>query len=140
MPVYTREDEIDIRVTLDGVPYGGSWDSISGGEKDSNTVKIRVNGGEIDIGGPGVRGDLTVTIQMSDVVAGWVRTFDNRSGKGVMKVSFSILNGDGAVIFGPWAYTGTLKTTTFPDMDKSGSSPGAAKFTAVMSCNEAYAA
>lgn len=139
MPVYTREDEVTISVTLDGAkfpPGGGSWDSVAGGERDANTVKIRIGGREIDIGGPSSRGDLTVGIQMSDVVASWFRTFDSRSGKGAMNVSVSITDGDGRIVSGPFTYAGTLKTTTRPDLDNSNSSPGAAKFQAVMSCHE----
>lgn len=137
MPSYTREDQVDIRVSLDGVSYGASWDSISGGAMDSNTVKIRVNGREIDIGGPATRGDLTVTIQMSDVVAAWIRTFDSKCGKGALKVSASLLDADLNVIWGPFTRTGRVKGTTgIPDMDKSNSSPGTAKFQFVMSCNE----
>lgn len=137
MPNYTREDQVDIRVTLDGVPYGASWDSISGGATDANTVKIRVGGKEIDIGGPATRGDLTVGIQLSDIVAAWIRTFDSRSGRGVLKVSASLLDADLNVIWGPYTRTGRVKGTTgIPDMDKANSSPGAAKFSFVMSCNE----
>jgi hypothetical protein len=137
MPNYTREDQVDIRVTLDGVAYGNSWDSIAGGDKDSNTVKIRVNGKEIDIGGPATRGDLTVGIQLSDQVAAWIRTFDTRCGKGALKVSASLLDADLNVIWGPFTRTGTVKGTTgIPDMDKANSSPGPAKFQFVMSCNE----
>lgn len=136
-PNYTREDQIDIRVTLDDVPYGASWDSISGGDSDSNTVKIRVNGKEIDIGGPGTRADLTVGIQLSDQVAAWLRTFDSRRGRGKLKVSASLLDADLNVIWGPFTRTGTCKGTTgIPDMDRANSSPGAAKFQFVMSCNE----
>lgn len=133
---YTREDQVDIRVTLDGVPYGGSWDSIAGFEGDSNTVKIRVGGKELDIGGPGTTTDGTVGIQMSDIVAGWVKTFYNRRGKGSLKVSWSVTDSDLNVIAGPFTHTGTLKTSTRPDMDRSNSSPGAAKFQIVCSANE----
>jgi hypothetical protein len=79
-PFYTREDQINITVTLDGVPYGGSWDSIAGGGKTANAVKIRVGGKEINIGGPASRDDVTVGIQMSDLVAPWRATFDKRVG------------------------------------------------------------
>lgn len=136
MTAYTREDQIDIRVTLDGVSYGASWDTIAGGARDANTVKIRVNGREIDIGGPGSRGDVTVGIQMSDLVAPWRRTFDSRVGRGALKVSWSLLDADGNVIDGPTTYTGTLKTCTPPDMDKSNTSPGPAKFQIVLAANE----
>lgn len=142
MTNYTREDLIFISVTLDGVPYpaNGSWDSISGGDKDSNTVKIRVNGREIDIGGPATRADLTVGIQLSDQVFAWIRTFDNRSGRGRAKVSASLLDADLNVIWGPFTRQGTVKGTTgIPDMDKANSSPGPAKFQFVMSCDEAAA-
>lgn len=131
---FTREDQVNISVTLDGVPYQG-WDSISGGAADSNTVKIRVNGKEIDIGGPGTRGDVTVGIQMSDVVMGWSKTFDGRRGKGVATVGWQILDADLNVLAGK-SYTGTLKGCTDPDFDKMNSSPGAAKFTITVSCNE----
>lgn len=131
---YTREDQVIIDATLDGVSYR-SWDSITGGAHDSNTVKIRVGGREIDIGGPGTRGDVTIGVQMSDVVFGWSKAFDKRVGKGALTISWSILDSDLNVIDGK-TYTGTLKTTTDPDLDKSNSSPGAAKFTATLSANE----
>jgi hypothetical protein len=133
---YTREDQVDVRVTLDGIPYGGSWDAVSGGEGDSNPVKIRVGGKEIDIGGPGSRADVQASIHMSDIVAGWIRTFDERKGKGSLKIAWSITDADYNILRGPFTYTGTLKTCTRPDLDRSNSSPGAAKFTITLSANE----
>jgi hypothetical protein len=136
VPVYTREDQIDVRVTLDGVPYGDSWDAITGGEGDSNPVKIRVGGKEINIGGPGTRADVQASIQMSDIVAGWIKTFDRRKGKGALKIAWSITDADYNILQGPFSYTGMLKTCTRPDMDRSNSSPGAAKFTITLSPDE----
>lgn len=133
---YTRDDQVDIRVTLDGTPYGASWDSLTGGEGDSNTVKIRVNGKEIDIGGPGTTTDVTVGIQMSDIVAAYIPTFYARRGKGALKVSFSVTDANYNPLVGPYSYTGTLKSCTRPDFNRNNSSPGAASFQIVLSANE----
>ena len=123
-PSYTREDQIDIRVSLDGVPYGNSWDSIAGGGLTANKVMIRVGGKEINIGGPASRDDVTVGIQMSDLVAPWRAMFDRRVGAGTLKVSWSLLDADLNTIDGPHAYVGILNACTPTDMDKSNSSPG----------------
>lgn len=137
---YTRDDQIYITVNLDGTPYGASWDGISGGAGDSNTVKIRVNGEELDIGGPPTTEDLTLTIQMSDIVAGWMDTFWRRRGKGALSVGFSITDADYNPLVGPFTRTGTVKTCTPPDMNRANVSPAAANFVVVMSCNSKWVA
>jgi hypothetical protein len=138
-PFYTREDQVNIRVSLDGVPYGNSWDSIAGGGMTASPVKIRVGGKEINIGGPAARDDVTVGIQMSDLVAPWRTAFDKRVGSGVLKVSYTLLDPDLNVIDGPHTYVGLLNGVTPPDMDKSNSSPGPAKFTIVLGPNQEMA-
>lgn len=135
-PDYVREDLIDIRVSLDGVPYGASWDSISGGGLTANKVMIRVGGKEINIGGPASRDDVTVGIQMSDLVAPWRAAFDKRVGIGSVSVTWTLLSPDLVAIDGPHGYVGILGGCTPPDMDKSNSSPGPAKFTIVLGPNQ----
>lgn len=132
---YTSDDLIDIRVFLDSVQYGDSWDSFSGGGKTANTVKIRVGGREIDIGGPASRDDTTIGIQMSDLNTGWYTIFDRRTNRGKLQIVVTILDAD----LNPkvhWSFTGTLKGSTLPDFDASNSSPGPAKFVITGSMNE----
>lgn len=139
---YVREDECAITVNLDGVKYGDSWDSIAGGERDANTVKIRIPtpGGyrEVDIGGPSSRGDVTVGIVLNDTRIGWFKSFDSRSGKGIMNVTCAITDSNGTVV-NSWTFKGVCKTVTPPDMDVSNVSPDKANLTVVMSANEELA-
>lgn len=136
MPKYTREDNVDIRVSLDGVPYGAGWDTIEGGDLEAADTKYRPGsmGKEVSLGGPSSRSDMTVTIQMSDVVAGWITKFENRNGRGALKISWTYLDAEGLPASATQTRTGILKTVTPPPMDASGNA--AVKFSIVGSMNE----
>jgi hypothetical protein len=137
VPNYLHEANVDVRVTLDGVPYGASWDSAQGGNLEGNNVKYRPGsmGDELSFGGPASRSDLTVAIQMSDIVASWIPVFESRAGSGVVTVVVTFLDAE-KLPLSSITRKGTLKNVQPPDMDGSNSSPGRAIFQIVVDCNE----
>lgn len=137
MAKYLHEANVDIQVSLDGVPYGSSWDTAAGGVLQGNNLKYKPGsmGDEISMGGPASRSDLTVSIQMSDIVATWIPAFENRSGLGSIKVALTFLDNEKLPI-STITRTGTLKDVTVPDMDGANNSPGRAVFGITVDCNE----
>jgi hypothetical protein len=77
--VYIREDQADIRVSIDGVPYGDSWYSYEGAILTKDVSKTRPGGmgSEVAVGGQATREDVTCTIQFTDVVAGWHKRLES---------------------------------------------------------------
>lgn len=136
MPTYFRDDQTSITVVLNGKPYTG-WDSVSGGDLSANTVKYRtLDAGEIDLGGPGTRADITVGIQMSDTVAAvWVPAFEAANGDGKVSLNVKFLDGSGAVA-AQRGRSGVLKGVKTPDMDRSNSSPNRAVFEITVGAHE----
>lgn len=120
---YIREDQADIRVTVDGVPYGDSWASAEGGNLEADNSKTRPGGmgKEVDVGGPASRDDLTVATQLSDVSAGWVPRLENRVGIGTVKVGVTFLGPERTPAGRPQTRVGILKAVNAPDMDAESS-------------------
>jgi hypothetical protein len=119
---YIREDMADIRVTVDGVPYGDSWYSVEGGNLEADDSKVRPGGmgDEVSLGGPASRDDVPLeTKVIEDAPTKVAYTFLNRL-KQPIGISHTV--------------TGTLKGVTIPDMD-TGSSD-AAMYELVISCDE----
>lgn len=137
MAKYMHEANIDVRVSLDGSPFGGSWDAFQGGNLEGNNLVYRPGsmGDEVSFGGPASRGDLTVMIQLSDIVASWIPSFEDRVGPGVVAVAITFLDAEKLPVR-TLRRTGTLKAANVPDMDGSNSSPGRAIFGIVVNCNE----
>jgi hypothetical protein len=136
--MYIREDEADIRVSVDGVPYGESWATLSGGELSSNDAKTRPGGmgKEVSVGGPATRSDLTATVQFDEIVAGWHKRLESRVGKGVAEVNITWLDKEGTPIAGSgFKRVGSLKSVAEPPATNS-DSPTVGMYTLVVSCNE----
>jgi hypothetical protein len=136
--MYIREDMADIRVTIDSKTYGDSWKQVSGGNLTADDAKTRPGGmgREVSAGGPASRDDLTVEIQMSDIVATWIPELETKVGNGSMKVSIAWLGQDRAPTGSTHTRTGTVKELNLPDM---GGGADVGMLSVVMSCNEQHA-
>lgn len=134
---YIREDMADIRLVVDGRPYGDSWSTAEGGALESDTTKTRPGGmgDEVDIGGPSSRGDVTVSIQFTDVVAGWHKRLEAAvRDDAPASVGWTFL-ARGRIPTGPThTVTGTIKSAALPDFDSQGNAAG--MYTVVVACNE----
>jgi hypothetical protein len=135
--VYIREDMADIRVSLDGVdPFGIPWKTAEGGALEAADSKTRPGamGREVSLGGAASRGDLTCTVQFSDVIALSHIAFERKVGVGRVKVAVNWLGTNRALLGSGFTRVGTLKSATVPDTDSESSDPG--MYTIVVSCDE----
>ena len=134
---YIREDQADIRLTVNGVVYGDTWATYDGGALTASDAKTRPGGlgKEVSVGGPSSRGDLTLTIQMSDIVAGWHNTLESVVGGGTCKASVAYINPDRTPIPGAtFSRTGTLKEASLPTATYDSGDVG--MYQVVISCDE----
>jgi hypothetical protein len=133
--MYIREDMADIRVSLNGVPYGDSWKETEGGNLESDDAKARPGamGREVSAGGPASRGDLTVRTNLTDITATWLPAFENECGNGDVLVTVSWLGRGRSPLGTGFSRKGTLKSVNTPDMG-GGSDVG--MFEIVVSCDE----
>jgi hypothetical protein len=101
----------------------GVWDTVSGGEIDSEESKYRPGGmgPEISLGGSKTIGNLTVGRYL-DTARDWplIKWLASRAGKGRGTIGITPLSADGASLGAPLVYGGTLKTVTRPDIDSTG--------------------
>ena len=121
-PAPTREDTWLVTLTLDGRDMG-VWDTVSGGEIDSEEAKYRPGGmsPEISLGGSTTIGNLTVGRYL-DTARDWplIKWLAGRVGKGRGVIGVTPLSTDGVRAGDPLTYGGTLKTVTRPDVDSTG--------------------
>jgi hypothetical protein len=122
-PAPTREDTWLVTVSLDGRDLG-VWDTVSGGEVDSEEAKYRPGGmsPEISLGGTTTIGNLTVGRNL-DALRDWplIKWLAGRVGRGRGTIGVTPLDINGARNGDPLTYNGTLKTVTRPDIDSTGS-------------------
>ena len=132
---YIREDQADIRVSLNGTPFGDSWNEAEGGNLEADSAKARAGGmgREVSAGGPASRGDLTVRINHSDVVATWLPVFESFVGWGPIRVTLAWLNPDRTPTGTTTTRRGTLKAVNTPDM---GGGADVSQFEIVVDCDE----
>jgi hypothetical protein len=132
---YIREDQADIRVRVNGQPYGDSWRMAEGGNLTADDAKTRPGGmgREVSAGGPASRDDLTVQTQFTDVVAGWHPRLENLVGIGSVEVAINWLNPDRSASGRGRTIKGTLKEATAPD---HGDGADVGMYRIVVSCNE----
>jgi hypothetical protein len=123
---YIREDMADIRVWLDGIPYGESWKECVGGNLEADVAKARPGGMgyEMSAGGPASRQDLTVRTNMTDIVAGWHPTFENRVGIGEIDVQLTWMNRDRTLTQIKSNRKGILQAANLPDAGTAGADVG----------------
>jgi hypothetical protein len=119
---WIREDQAEISVIIEGTPYGGSWKECEGGNLEADTAKVRPGGMgmEQDAGGLPSRGDMTVRIPMSDVVALWVPTHEGLCGWADVTIGLSWLGPNKIPLGTKTSRFGTLKAVNLPNMGAGG--------------------
>lgn len=133
---YIREDQALIQVSVNGVPFGDSWATAEGGGLEADSSKTRPGGmgKEVSVGGPASREDLTVTIQFTDIVAGWHSILENNVGVGRVKVAVTWLSPQRLPTGPSHTRVGSLKSVAQPDADSGGNEQGF--YTLVVDCDE----
>lgn len=115
---YIRADMADIRVTVDGQPYGDSWMSVEGANLTADITKTRPGGmgREVAVGGQATRDDVTVSIQLSDVVLGWHKRLESKVGNVRAKVALNFLGPNRLPTGITQTVVGVLAGANLPDM------------------------
>lgn len=135
--MYIREDQADIRVSLDGSPLFGSWATYSGGDLTATSAKTRPGGmgHEVTLGGESTRNDATLTIQWGDDVIAQFKALENRNGKGAVVIKANWLDPNAVAIPGAtYGRSGVLTGVSDPNYDHNGNAVGF--LTIVVSLNE----
>jgi hypothetical protein len=137
--MYIREDQADIRVSVDGTAFGdgNSWLTLAGGKVTSAGAKTRPGGmgREVELGGPATRSDVTVTIQNSDIMAGQHPTLESKIGRGTARVSVQFLDTYGNALPGASeTIKGILKGAELPDLN--GETPTVGMYTITVGADE----
>lgn len=117
-----RQDQWSNTVTIDGKPMG-VWDTLSGGESDSDSTTYRPGGmgPQVSLGGPRTIGALTLGRLISRPDWEFMHNLMNRTGQARAVVSRQPLDEDGNPWGRPLTYTGTVKTCTPGDTDSNSS-------------------
>ena len=138
---YIREDEAAITLTVDGVPYGNgitnNWATYAGGALTAAGSKTRPGGmgKQTAQGGLATRGDVTITIQNTDVVVGNHPTLEHRVGKGRAVVHVQYLDKEGVVVPGAFfQVSGILKEAELPGQNFD--APAVGMYKVVVDCDE----
>jgi hypothetical protein len=122
-PAPTREDTWLVTCTIDGRDLG-IFDTVSGGEVDSEEAKYRPGGmqPELSLGGSRTIGNLTIGRYL-DTLRDWplIKWLSTRTGVGRGTIGVTPLTPYGERAGEPLVYNGTLKTVTRPDIDSTGS-------------------
>jgi len=119
----SRQDQYDVRVSVDGVDLG-TFDTLTGGEIDSEetTYKPGAMGSRISLGGSVNIGNVTVErlydLTRDHLTVHWLIS---RAGKGWAVVSKQPLDVDGNVFGRSLTYQGRLKQVTPPEHDSESS-------------------
>jgi hypothetical protein len=135
--MFIRDDQADMRVSLDGQPLFGSWATYSGGDLTSTDAKTRPGGmgHEVTLGGESTRNDATLTIQWADDVIAQFKRLESRNGKGDILIKANWLDADGVSVPGAvYGRSGKLKGCSDPNYDHNGNAVGF--LTIVVSLNE----
>lgn len=134
--MYIRADMADIRVTVNGVPYGDSWAEAEGGNLAADIAKVFPGGmlDEVSAGGRPSRDDMTVRIPFSDVVAIWHSTFESVVGDADVTVSLHWLGRNKIPLGTSTTRKGTLQGANLPN---SGGGSDVGQYELVLSCDQA---
>ncbi len=116
-----RQDQYDVTVAVDGVDLG-TWDTLSGGEVDSEetTYKPGAMAPRISLGGSVNVGNVTVG-RLFDVIRDGqiIHWLISRAGKGSIVIKKTPLDVDGNVAGRPLTYSGKLKQVNPPEHDSN---------------------
>lgn len=117
-----RQDQWSNTVTIDGKPMG-VWDTLAGGESDSDETKYRPGGmqPQVSLGGPRMIGNLTLGRLISREDWDYMHTLMNRTGQAEATVSRQPLDADGNPWGRPMTYRGKVKTCTPGDTNSNSS-------------------
>lgn len=117
-----RQDQWSNTVTIDGRPMG-VWDTLDGGESDSEETKYKPGGmqPEVSLGGSRAIGNLTLARLLGRSDWDFMRGLMNKTGTAKCTVSRQPLDGDGNPWGRPLTYRGTLKTVTPGGTDSNSS-------------------
>lgn len=122
----SRQDQAEIRVTVDGVSLG-VWDSMSGGAMDSEEVRYRPGGlaDEVSLGGPRTQTEIEVMRLVSRDRDDWalIKWLMAKAGKATATVVKTPLDPDGSAVGEARTHRGTLKAVTDADHDSQSSDP-----------------
>jgi hypothetical protein len=135
MTVFIREDMATINVKLNGTPYGSTWKEAEGGNLEADVAKARPGGmgREVSAGGPASRQDLTVRVNLTDLTATWVPTFEDEVGVGGVEVVFGWLDRRRQPLDITTVRKGVLQAANLPNIG-TGSDVGL--FEIVVDCDE----
>lgn len=134
---YIEEWQADMRLSVNGKPYGNSWATYSGGKLQANDTKTRPGGmgKEVSVGGPASRDDITMTIQLTDMDVAWAKQLENTVGSGNAKAAIHYLMPDRTLVDGgDFTRTGKVKSVEIPHGDHQSGNVG--MLTVVISCDE----
>ena len=124
MPSY-RSDMFQLQVSVAGVNIDTiSWDSVEGGELQSDDTSFNPGGmqPQIALGGKRSRSAMTVKRIWSDALLGSYVALDNVAGNAPVTISVQTLSASKQPVGSPLVYTGILQTCTRPGFDSSSSS------------------
>lgn len=135
---YLSENNALIGLIVDGVSYGSNWFSAEGGNLTTDVSKTRAGGmgDEVAVGGLSTRDDITLTIQLSDIVAGWHKRLENAvSDDAPASVGIQLL-GRGRIPIDGASYVrnGIISAANLPDF--STDSGDVAFYTVVVALNQ----
>lgn len=131
-----REDQALITVSVGGVPYGTAWNEAEGGNLEQDDAKARPGGMgmEQSAGGPASRSDLSVRINMDDIVAGWIPTHEAACNNVTeVVVGIAWLGPDRLPLGTRLTRRGTLKAVNPPDL---GGGADVGLYELVVSCHQ----
>lgn len=108
-----RQDQWSNTVTINGRPMG-VWDTLDGGESDSNETKYKPGGmqPEVSLGGSRSIGNLTLARLLSRQDWDFMHQAMSNTGNWKCTVARQPLDTDGNPFGRPLTYRGTLKTVT----------------------------
>lgn len=117
-----RQDQWSNTVTIDGVPMG-VWDTMEGGESDSEETKYKPGGmqAEISLGGSRSIGNITLSRLLAKEDWDFMRDMMNQTGRVRCTVSRQPLDADGNPWGRPLTYRGVLKAVMPGETDSNSS-------------------
>lgn len=119
---YIREDQADIRVTVDGVEYFGSWSTYDGAGLEAQDDKTRPGGmgSQVSVGGPAERDDLECTIAFSDIVSNSHSLLESKVGWARVSIKLGFLGPNKVPTGKSHSVKGILKSAKLPTFDSNG--------------------
>lgn len=121
----SRQDNYSVSVAVDGIRLG-VWDTLEGGEVDSEETKYRPGGmaPSVSLGGSTEVANVKVArlydLARDHSIVHWLV---GRVGRGAVTVTVQPLTPDAAAYGAPLVYRGVLKQVKPPEVDSTSSDP-----------------